>query len=149
MPRPCPGYADVVKNLEDYGEIFSAVGWLPFVGPWIERVRAATKIVSKILERKKEGVGKRRLKIEMALRAVNKPIAVVVDDIDRLTTLRDPGYLQAGSVDRELSKGYLHPNLLIAAGSSKLLPNRAFRAVTIWKRYFRWVLTSQQRRPTS
>ena len=146
MPRPCPGYADVVKNLEDYGEIFSAVGWLPFVGPWIERVRAATKIVSKILERKKEGVGKRRLKIEMALRAVNKPIAVVVDDIDRLTTseIRD-----TGSVDRELSKGYLHPNLLIAAGSSKLLPNRAFRAVTIWKRYFRWVLTSQQRRPTS
>jgi predicted KAP-like P-loop ATPase len=80
-----PGLADVGKNLEDYGEMFSGMGWLPVVGPWIERSRGATKILAKILQRRKEGVGGRRAKVEKALGALDKPI-VVLDDIDRLTT---------------------------------------------------------------
>jgi predicted KAP-like P-loop ATPase len=30
--------AEVGKALEDYGEAFAGVAWLPLVGPWIERV---------------------------------------------------------------------------------------------------------------
>lgn len=81
-----PGLVDVGKNLEDYGETFSGMGWLPFVGPWIERGRGATKILAKLLQRRKEGVGGRRVAVEAALRALEAPIVVVVDDIDRLTT---------------------------------------------------------------
>lgn len=80
------GLADIGKLLEDYGETFSGLGWLPLVGPWIERGRAATKILGKILQRRKEGVGGRRTKVEKALAALDKPIVVALDDIDRLTT---------------------------------------------------------------
>src|SRR2546428_9175321 len=62
------------------------MGWWPLVGPWVERGRAAAKIVAEILQRRKEGVGGRRAKVEKALRALDKPIVVVIDDIDRLTS---------------------------------------------------------------
>ena len=44
------------------------------------------KITGKILQRRKEGVGDRRRKIEKALSALDKPIVVILDDIDRLET---------------------------------------------------------------
>ncbi len=81
-----PGLADVGKDLEDYGETFAGMAWLPLVGPWIERGIGATKILGKILQRRKEGVGGRREKLEKALAALDKPILVVLDDIDRLST---------------------------------------------------------------
>ncbi|WP_223162227.1 KAP family P-loop NTPase fold protein [Nitratifractor salsuginis] len=82
-----PELFEVGKELEDYGEIFSGMSWLPLVGPWIERGRAATKIFAKILQRrKKEGIYGRRAKVVKALGALDKPLTVVLDDIDRLTT---------------------------------------------------------------
>jgi hypothetical protein len=81
-----PGLAEVGKDLEEYGEMFSGMAWLPLVGPWIDRGRGATKILGKILQRRKEGVGGRRAKLQKALAALDKPIVVVLDDIDRLST---------------------------------------------------------------
>lgn len=81
-----PGLAEAGKNLEDYGETFSGMGWIPLVGPWIEGSRAAAKIIAKMLQRRKEGVGGRRAEVEKALDALDKPLVVVIDDIDRLTT---------------------------------------------------------------
>lgn len=81
-----PGLAEVGKDLEDYGETFSGMAWLPLVGPWVERGRGATRILAKILQRRKEGVGGRRAKLEKALAILSKPIVVVLDDIDRLST---------------------------------------------------------------
>jgi predicted KAP-like P-loop ATPase len=81
-----PGLADVGKNLQEYGEAFSGMAWLPLVGPWIERGRGLAKIVSEILQRRTEGVGGRRAKLQKALADLSKPIVVVVDDIDRLST---------------------------------------------------------------
>lgn len=78
--------AEVGKLLEDYGEAFSGLGWLPLVGPWIERGRAATKMLSKLLQRRKEGIGGRRSKVRTALSELERPIVVILDDIDRLTT---------------------------------------------------------------
>ena len=63
-----------------------ALGWLPVVGTWFERIRGATKITNKLLERRKEGVGGRRCKLEKALCDLKKPIVVILDDIDRLAT---------------------------------------------------------------
>jgi hypothetical protein len=80
-----PGLAVAGKDLEEYGESFSGLGWVPFVGPWIERGRAATKILAKMLQRRKEGLGRRRANVEKALASLEKPLVVVVDDIDRLT----------------------------------------------------------------
>jgi hypothetical protein len=81
-----PGLAEVGKDFEEYGEAFSGIVWLPVVGPWIERARGAMKILAKILQRRKEGIGGRRAKVEKALASLPKPIVVVLDDIDRLST---------------------------------------------------------------
>lgn len=69
-----PGLADIGEAFGKYGELLSGICWLPFVGPWIERGRGATKIVS-------------------ALAALDKPIVVVLDDIDRPTTSEIRDYL--------------------------------------------------------
>ncbi len=81
-----PSLSEVGKALENYGEIFSGMGSLPLVGPWIERGRIATKVVAKIFQRRKQGIGGPRAKVEKALVDLDKPIVVVLDDIDRLTT---------------------------------------------------------------
>lgn len=82
----CSGLAELGKDLEEYGETFSGMGWLPLVGPWLERGRTASKVLAKVLQRRKEGVGARRAKVEQALGALERPLVVVLDDIDRLTT---------------------------------------------------------------
>src|SRR6266702_3551835 len=74
------GLQDIGKNLEEYGEVFSGMAWVPFVGPWIERGRGLTKILSKILQRRKEGIGGRRAKLREALLERGEPIVVVLDD---------------------------------------------------------------------
>ena len=81
-----PGLAEVASSLADYGEIFSGMGWLPVVGPWVERGKVATNTLAQMLQRRKKGVSGRRDKVKKALSALHKPLVVVVDDIDRLTT---------------------------------------------------------------
>jgi predicted KAP-like P-loop ATPase len=81
-----PGLESVGKGLEDYGEAFSGLGWLPLVGPWIERGRVASKAIGKLLQRRKEGIGDRRTKLSNRLAELKQPIVVVLDDIDRLST---------------------------------------------------------------
>ncbi len=81
-----PALAEIGKGVEFYGELFSGMAWLPLVGPWIERGRTASKLLGQMLERRKEGVGTRRAKLERELASLTHPVAVVVDDIDRLTT---------------------------------------------------------------
>lgn len=81
-----PGLSELADDLVDYGEAFSGLAWLPFVGPWVDRGRGAAKILSKLLERRKEGVGGRRAKVEKALADLERPVLVVVDDVDRLST---------------------------------------------------------------
>jgi predicted KAP-like P-loop ATPase len=81
-----PGLVEVGKGLEEYGEMFSGLAWVPIVGPWIERGQDLAKLIENLLQRKKEGVGSQRAKVDKALRALNKPIVVVLDDIDRLNT---------------------------------------------------------------
>src|SRR2546423_739730 len=59
--------AEIGTDLEDYGESFSGLGWLPIVGSWIERGRLASKLMAKALQRRKEGVGGRHEKLTQAL----------------------------------------------------------------------------------
>ncbi|GHS88092.1 hypothetical protein FACS189487_05570 [Campylobacterota bacterium] len=80
------GLVDVGKGLEEYGDIFSNLAWLPVIGHWIERGQYLTKLVGGILQRKKEGIAGQRAKVDKALRELRHPIVVVLDDIDRLNT---------------------------------------------------------------
>jgi predicted KAP-like P-loop ATPase len=81
-----PALAEVGKDLQDYGDLFSGMAWVPLVGSWIERLRIAVSILGKSFQRRKEGVGARRAKLEKALAKLDKPILVFLDDIDRLST---------------------------------------------------------------
>jgi KAP family P-loop domain len=84
--RILPGLAGVGKDIEEYGEVFSGAAWLPFIGPWIEHGSDVAKGIGQILQHRKEGIGKRRKKLKEALSKLEKPIVVVIDDIDRLST---------------------------------------------------------------
>jgi hypothetical protein len=81
-----PRFSEIAKSLGEYGELLTGMGWLPVVGPWIERTQVAGKALRRLAERRSEGVGGRRARVEGALRGLSKPIVVVIDDIDRLTT---------------------------------------------------------------
>jgi KAP-like P-loop domain-containing protein len=81
-----PGLQEIGNDLADYGEAFAGLGWLPMVGPWIERGRGAAKVLGKYLSRRREGTQGRREKLSLALRGLEHPIVVVLDDIDRLST---------------------------------------------------------------
>ncbi len=76
----------VSKLFKTYGKAFSGLGWLPFIGPWINRSSGAANILSKLFQSQSEGIGDRRCKLEQALSNLDKPIVVVLDDIDRLET---------------------------------------------------------------
>ncbi len=84
--RVSPGLAEVGEDLQQYGEAFSAVSWLPLVGPWIARGRDLAKVVGGLLQRRKEGITARRAKLQNVLAQLKKPIVVALDDIDRLST---------------------------------------------------------------
>ena len=139
-----PGFSEVGRSLEDYGETFAGMSWLPLVGPWMERARVAMSILAKLLQRRKEGVGGRRIKVEKALAALDRPIVVVVDDIDRLTTseIRDIFKLV------RLTANF--PNVIYIAafdrGSGRKSINRTGNplAGTISRRFCSWASTSQQ-----
>lgn len=80
------GLDGVGAALQDYGEMFSDLGWIPVVGTWIDRGRKLAKTVVEMRQRRREGVDRRRQELTEALRKLDKPIVVVVDDVDRLTT---------------------------------------------------------------
>ncbi|WP_417448080.1 KAP family P-loop NTPase fold protein [Idiomarina abyssalis] len=81
-----PGMSEIGKRIEEYGESFSGLGWLPLVGPWVERGKLIADIVAKSFQRKKEGVKASQSKVREALEKLHNPIVVILDDIDRLST---------------------------------------------------------------
>lgn len=80
------GLKGVSEDLQVYGEIVSGLGWVPFVGGWMSRFGRGSKQLGKMLERRNEGIGGQREKLRDALTKLDKPVVVVIDDIDRLTT---------------------------------------------------------------
>lgn len=81
-----PGFAEIGELVEDYGDIFSGLSWLPLIGPWIERGRVISDILAKTLQRKKDGISASQSRVRKALDKLEKPIVVILDDIDRLST---------------------------------------------------------------
>ena len=81
-----PEFAKIAEKIAEYGEAFSSLAWLPGLGPWIERFKGASKMISNYFKRRKEGIGGRRAKLESALAKLDYPIIVVLDDIDRLSS---------------------------------------------------------------
>jgi hypothetical protein len=80
------GLGDIARDLTEYGAALGGFAWLPVAGPWVGRASALLKLIRGILGTPKSGVRARRTKLESALAKIGKPILVVLDDVDRLTT---------------------------------------------------------------
>ena len=78
--------AEIASDIEAYGDLLSPLSLLPFVGGWFERLKGVAGGVRKVAERRNESVTARRADLAEKLSQLERPIVVVVDDIDRLTT---------------------------------------------------------------
>jgi len=84
-----PQVGEAGKAFEEYGELLSGLGWVPFVGPFAERARLAMRLIGGGLngfKRIQGGAIERRTRVARALEKLAQPVVVVLDDIDRLTT---------------------------------------------------------------
>lgn len=78
--------ADLASDVEAYAEVVAPLKWIPVVGVWVERVQGATRGVKKAAKRRRKGVGAQREVLAKKLSALEAPIVIVIDDIDRLRT---------------------------------------------------------------
>lgn len=74
------------QSIGEYGEALSGLGWLPVLGPWIERGRGLAKLFAAASKGRAEGIGRQRARLTETLTKLEHPIVVIVDDIDRLST---------------------------------------------------------------
>lgn len=81
-----PKLVVIADRLENYGEVFAGLGWLPVVGTWIERGRGVSKVLSNVLKERKKGTADKRDSLREGLLELERPIVVTIDDIDRLST---------------------------------------------------------------
>ncbi|GEO96896.1 KAP family P-loop NTPase fold protein [Kocuria turfanensis] len=81
------GLPAIGKLVEEYGEVFSGLGWVPVVGTWFERSKVATTLVGRLMQWREEGVEQRQDRLRKALLELEKPIIVFLDDIDRLSSV--------------------------------------------------------------
>jgi len=80
------GHAKIGKALEEYGTALSGMSWLPAIGTWVSRGQNLIKLIGIHLQKKNQGIKEHRVKLEEELSKLDKPIVVVLDDIDRLTS---------------------------------------------------------------
>lgn len=78
-------FSEIGEQVAAYGEMFSGLGWLPVVGVWVERARLLSKLGKLASKNRDVSAAVRRKELEVALAALDKPIFVVLDDVDRLS----------------------------------------------------------------
>lgn len=76
----------LASDVEAYGELLSPFGLLPVIGGWFDRARQNAGAVRRYQERRRGSVTEQRKKLAEALRMLEQPVVVVIDDIDRLET---------------------------------------------------------------
>ena len=75
-------YGDLLSPVADAATILSA---LPFAG-WLGRARNAASAVKRFQDRRKSSVTEERKKLAQNLSTLDRPLVIVADDIDRLST---------------------------------------------------------------
>lgn len=79
-----PSLRKIGHVLADLGEGLSGIGWVPVIGPWSERIRALIRLGRKLITKTGNSVVCRRERVRNELVTLDKPIVVILDDIDRL-----------------------------------------------------------------
>lgn len=79
-------FGKIADGLNEYGDILSPVAMIPFIGGWFDRSLKAFRSSHKWWKDRKSGARSVRQKVSEALKELEQPVIVVIDDIDRLTT---------------------------------------------------------------
>lgn len=79
-------FGKIADNLNEYGDILSPIAMIPFIGAWWDRSFKSFRTIHKLWKDRKNGARSVRQKVSEALRELEQPVIVVIDDIDRLTT---------------------------------------------------------------
>lgn len=79
-------YGKLADDLADYGELLGPVTWLPVVGVWAGRLKSLLSAVKAVRERNQISAHEQKAKLAEGLAALERPIVVVIDDIDRLSS---------------------------------------------------------------
>lgn len=79
------GYASVADRLDRYSDVLTPLVWLPVVGPWAGRLKTLTGAAKQFKDKNQKSAAEQKRTVSEALAALNSPIVVVVDDIDRLS----------------------------------------------------------------
>ncbi|MGC5055006.1 KAP family P-loop NTPase fold protein [Micromonospora sp. DT48] len=86
-----PKVAAIAESVNTYADLLSPVEALPVVGAWFSRFRGAAKVIAEYQEKRQGSIADQRHKLSAELAKLDRPIVVVIDDIDRLesTEIRD------------------------------------------------------------
>lgn len=76
----------IAEGLDDYGDVLSPLALVPGFGAWFDRSFKALRSASSWYRRRREGASPIREKVSKALAALDDPVVIVIDDIDRLST---------------------------------------------------------------
>ncbi|MGQ2914560.1 KAP family P-loop NTPase fold protein [Microbacterium aurantiacum] len=79
-------FAGIAKGLDEYGDVLSPIAMIPWFGAWWDRTFKAGKVAINWWTNRKKGSRAFRDQVTEALLALEQPIVVVIDDIDRLST---------------------------------------------------------------
>ncbi|WP_081317414.1 KAP family P-loop NTPase fold protein [Microbacterium testaceum] len=79
-------FGAVAEGLDKYGDVLSPLAVIPWFGNWFDRAFKATKAATTWWNDRRKGSRTFREAVSSALNQLDKPIVVVIDDIDRLTT---------------------------------------------------------------
>lgn len=79
-------YGKLADELADYGELLGPFTWLPVVGVWAGRLKSLLSAVKTVRERNQKSAHEQKAKLTEALAELDRPIVVVIDDIDRLSS---------------------------------------------------------------
>jgi hypothetical protein len=77
----------LADRLEAYGQALAPLAFLPGLGPWLGRAGSLATTSGRLARRRadrQEGVTAQHAQLQRALAALETPIVVVIDDIDRL-----------------------------------------------------------------
>lgn len=79
-------FSKIADGLSEYGDMLSPIAMIPFIGGWFDRTFKSYKVAHQWWKNRKAGSQPIRAKVSDALKELDNPVIVVIDDIDRLTT---------------------------------------------------------------
>lgn len=77
-------FTKIISAIDDYSSLLTPLAWVPYVGSAFQYWKNLTSATRKLSESSKKSAIEQKARLSEALSALEKPLYVFVDDIDRL-----------------------------------------------------------------